>query len=116
MFEAIRGRQRGNVGDPLFTPACWTYLKTIGGIDVEFDIVRAMRYLPDINVLVAAFRSRRDASHALLRLALSGGLPIVAHHKLVYVVYEYRDVLSRPRPRWEVPVWHSPRRKSCWRT
>jgi hypothetical protein len=29
----------------------------------------------------------------LLRLALSGGLPIVAHHQLVY---EYRDVLSRP--------------------
>lgn len=53
-----------------------------------------MRYLLDTNVLVSAFRSRLGASHALLRRALLGGLPLVVHHKLVY---EYRDVLSRPR-------------------
>lgn len=51
-----------------------------------------MRYLLDTNVLVAAFRSRDGASHALLRRALAGDLPLVVHHKLIY---EYRDVLSR---------------------
>lgn len=52
-----------------------------------------MRYLLDTNVLVSAFRSSSGASHALVRRALSGDLPLVVHHKLVY---EYRDVLSRP--------------------
>ena len=52
-----------------------------------------MRYLLDTNVLVAAFRSRTGASHAIVRRALLGSLPIVMHQKLVY---EYRDVLSRP--------------------
>jgi predicted nucleic acid-binding protein len=52
-----------------------------------------MRYLFDTNVLVAAFRSRTGASHALLRRALVGDLRLVVHHKLVH---EYRDVLSRP--------------------
>jgi len=52
-----------------------------------------MRYLLDTNVLVAALRSRSGASNALVRLALQGLLPVVVHPKLVY---EYRDVLSRP--------------------
>lgn len=52
-----------------------------------------MRYLLDTNVLVSAFRSRRGASHALVRKALSGNLDLVIHHKLLW---EYRDVLSRP--------------------
>lgn len=52
-----------------------------------------MRYLLDTNVLVAAFRSRRGASNAILRRALNGDLPVVVQQKLVY---EYRDVLSRP--------------------
>lgn len=52
-----------------------------------------MRYLLDTNVLVAAFRSRAGASNALVRRALLGDLPVVVHQKLVY---EYRDVLSRP--------------------
>ncbi len=52
-----------------------------------------MRYLLDTNVLVAAFRSRNGASNAIVRRALLGELPLVVHHKLVY---EYRDVLSRP--------------------
>ena len=52
-----------------------------------------MRYLLDTNVLVAAFRSRNEASNAVIRRALLGDLPMVTHHKLVY---EYRDVLSRP--------------------
>lgn len=52
-----------------------------------------MRYLLDTNVLVAAFRSRTGASNALVRRALLGQLPVVVHSKLVY---EYRDVLSRP--------------------
>lgn len=52
-----------------------------------------MRYLLDTNVLVAAFRSRVGASNALVRRALLGDLPVVVHQKLVY---EYRDVLSRP--------------------
>lgn len=52
-----------------------------------------MRYLFDTNVLVAAFRSRRGASHVLVQRAIMGELPLVVHHKLVY---EYRDVLSRP--------------------
>lgn len=51
-----------------------------------------MRYLLDTNVLVAAFRSRSGASHAIVRRALTGDLPLVVHHKLVY---EYRAVLSR---------------------
>lgn len=52
-----------------------------------------MRYLLDTNVLVAAFRSRRGASHVIVRHALMGNLPLIVHQKLVY---EYRDVLSRP--------------------
>ena len=52
-----------------------------------------MRYLLDTNVLVAALRSSQGASHALVRRALQGELPLVVHQKLVY---EYRDVLSRP--------------------
>lgn len=52
-----------------------------------------MRYLFDTNVLVAALRSRQGASHVLLRRALQGEMALVVHHKLVY---EYRDVLSRP--------------------
>lgn len=44
-------------------------------------------------MLVAAFRSRNGASNAIVRLALMGDLPLVVHQKLVY---EYRDVLSRP--------------------
>ena len=52
-----------------------------------------MRYLLDTNVLVAAFRSREGASYALVQRALQGGLDVVVHQKLVY---EYRDVLSRP--------------------
>ena len=52
-----------------------------------------MRYLLDTNVLVAALRSSQGASHALVRRALQGELPLVVHQKLVY---EYRDVFSRP--------------------
>ena len=52
-----------------------------------------MRYLLDTNVLVAAFRSRNGASNTIVRRALMGDLPLVVHQKLVY---EYRDVLSRP--------------------
>lgn len=52
-----------------------------------------MRYLLDTNVIFAGFRSRRGASHKLLRLALMGNLRLVMHYKLVS---EYRDVLSRP--------------------
>jgi predicted nucleic acid-binding protein len=52
-----------------------------------------MRYLLDTNVLVAALRSRHGASNAVVRQVLQGDLPLVIHHKLVY---EYRDVLSRP--------------------
>lgn len=52
-----------------------------------------MRYLLDTNVLVAAFRSRSGASNAIVRRTLMGDLPLVVHQKLVY---EYRDVLSRP--------------------
>lgn len=52
-----------------------------------------MRYLLDTNVLVAALRSRNGASNKIVRRALTGDLPLVVHHKLVY---EYRDVLSRP--------------------
>jgi putative PIN family toxin of toxin-antitoxin system len=52
-----------------------------------------MRYLLDTNVIVAAFRSRTGASQAILRRALSNDLPLVVHPKLLY---EYRDVLSRP--------------------
>jgi predicted nucleic acid-binding protein len=52
-----------------------------------------MRYLLDTNVLVAAFRSRSGASNAIVRRVLMGDLPLVVHQKLVY---EYRDVLSRP--------------------
>lgn len=52
-----------------------------------------MRYLLDTNVLVAAFRSRSGASNAIVRRALQGNLSLVVHQKLVY---EYRDVLSRP--------------------
>ncbi len=51
-----------------------------------------MRHLLDTNIIVAAFRSRLGASHALLRRALTGELQLVMHHKLVS---EYRDVLSR---------------------
>ncbi len=52
-----------------------------------------MQYLLDTNVLVAAFRSRMGASHAIVRRALQGNLPLVVHQKLIY---EYRDVLGRP--------------------
>ena len=52
-----------------------------------------MRYLLDTNVLVAALRSKHGASNAIVRRALLGDLPLVVHQKLVY---EYRDVLSRP--------------------
>lgn len=52
-----------------------------------------MRYLLDTNVLVAAFRSINGASNAIVRRALLGDLPLVVHQKLVF---EYRDVLSRP--------------------
>ena len=52
-----------------------------------------MRYLLDTNVLVAAFRSRNGASNAIVRRALMGDLPLVIHQNLVY---EYRDVRSRP--------------------
>lgn len=52
-----------------------------------------MRYLLDTNVLVAAFRSRNGASNAIIRRALLGELPLVIQQKLVF---EYRDVLSRP--------------------
>jgi len=52
-----------------------------------------MKYLLDTNILVAALRSRRGASHELMRRVLQGKLPIVMHHKLLV---EYRDVLSRP--------------------
>lgn len=52
-----------------------------------------MRYLLDTNVLVAALRSRNGASNAIVRRALLGDLPLVVHQKLIY---EYRDVLSRP--------------------
>ena len=50
-----------------------------------------MKYLFDTNVLIAALRSRRGASHALIRMALQGKLPIVMHYKLLT---EYRDVLG----------------------
>ena len=52
-----------------------------------------MRYLLDTNVLVAAFRSINGASNAIVRRALLGDLPLIVHQKLVF---EYRDVLSRP--------------------
>lgn len=52
-----------------------------------------MRYLLDTNVLVAALRSRNGASNAIVRRVLLGDLPLVVHQKLIY---EYRDVLSRP--------------------
>ncbi len=52
-----------------------------------------MKYLLDTNVLVAAFWSRNGASNAIVRRALLGDLPLGIHQKLVY---EYRDVLSRP--------------------
>lgn len=52
-----------------------------------------MKYLLDTNILIAALRSRRGASHALIRLVLQGKMPIVMHHKLLA---EYRDVLTRP--------------------
>jgi predicted nucleic acid-binding protein len=52
-----------------------------------------MRYLLDTNVLVAAFRSRTGASHAIFRRVLLSDFPLVVHPKLVY---EYQDVLSRP--------------------
>lgn len=51
------------------------------------------RYLFDTNVLVAALRSRRGASHLLLQEALSAVLPLVIHYKLLA---EYIDVLARP--------------------
>ena len=51
-----------------------------------------MNYLLDTNVVVSALRSRRGASHALLRRSLEGRLSVVMHHKLLM---EYRDVLSR---------------------
>jgi len=60
--------------------------------DINFDIIKRMRYLLDTNVLVAAFRSSIGASSALLQRALHGELPLVVHPKLVY---EYRDVLCR---------------------
>lgn len=52
-----------------------------------------MRYILDTNVILAGLRSRSGASHQLLRWALEDILPLVIHPKLVY---EYRDVLSRP--------------------
>lgn len=52
-----------------------------------------MRYLLDTNIVVAALRSRRGASHELLRRAILGELPVAIHHKLLA---EYRDVLGRP--------------------
>lgn len=61
--------------------------------DIVIDIIERMRYLLDTNILVAAFRSRTGASNAIVRLGLLGVLPLVTHQKLVY---EYRDVLSRP--------------------
>ena len=51
-----------------------------------------MRYLIDTNVLVAALMSKRGASHQILRRVLTGEIPIVIHHKLLW---EYRDVTSR---------------------
>ncbi|MBK8525450.1 MAG: PIN domain-containing protein [Betaproteobacteria bacterium] len=54
-----------------------------------------MRFLLDTNVVLSAFRSRLGASHALLRRALGGEIPLVMHYKLVS---EYRDVLSRHLP------------------
>ena len=51
-----------------------------------------MRYLIDTNVLVSALRSRRGASHAVLRRVILGELTIVMHPKLLW---EYRDVLGR---------------------
>jgi predicted nucleic acid-binding protein len=53
-----------------------------------------VRYLLDTSVVFAGFRSRNGASHALLRLALTGGIRLVMHYKLVS---EYRDALSRPK-------------------
>jgi putative PIN family toxin of toxin-antitoxin system len=52
-----------------------------------------MRYLIDTNVLVSALLSKRGASHQILRRALSGELPIIMQHKLLW---EYRDVTARP--------------------
>lgn len=52
-----------------------------------------MNYLLDTNILIAALRSRRGASHALVRMVLQGKLPIAMHYKLLA---EYRDVLGRP--------------------
>ncbi len=47
----------------------------------------------DTNVLVAAFRSRRGASHRLLSLVDAGQFEI---NLSVPLVLEYEDVLSRP--------------------
>jgi len=49
-------------------------------------------YVLDTNVLVAAFRSRRGASHELLRRVVEGELPAVVSNALMT---EYEAVLTR---------------------
>lgn len=56
------------------------------------DKISLMKYLLDTCVIVAALRSKKGASHLLLRKAMSRELPIVMHFKLLA---EYRDVLMR---------------------
>jgi putative PIN family toxin of toxin-antitoxin system len=55
-----------------------------------------MRVVLDTSVVAAAFRSRKGASNALLRLAVAGQLDILATTALFL---EYEAVLKRPEQR-----------------
>ena len=52
-----------------------------------------MKYLLDTCIIISALRSKKGASHFLLRKAVLKQLPIIMHFKLLA---EYRDVLTRP--------------------
>ena len=52
-----------------------------------------MKYLLDTCIIISALRSKKGASHFLLRKAIMKQLPIIMHFKLLA---EYHDVLTRP--------------------
>jgi putative PIN family toxin of toxin-antitoxin system len=63
------------------------------GVKIETALSKVYQVVIDTNVLVAALRSRRGASHRLLRLV---GDPRWRINLSVPLVLEYEDVLKRP--------------------
>jgi predicted nucleic acid-binding protein len=65
----------------------------IGGPPKASILLRMLDCVFDTNVVVAGLRSRRGASHELLRLVASGTIRL---HISVALALEYEEVLKRP--------------------